>query len=106
MNEITIEFLRTLCKNKAIRWTTHALARMQERGINPSDVKNCILSGEIIEQYPNDFPYPSYLILGLSTIKEALHVLIGASNDFIWIITAYYPDAEQWEADCKTRKEK
>ncbi|MPM03085.1 hypothetical protein SDC9_49344 [bioreactor metagenome] len=43
--------------------------RCLQRGIKTADIENCILSGEIIEEYPDDYPYCSYLILGL-TIKN------------------------------------
>jgi hypothetical protein len=38
--------------------------RLRERGIKRADVINCIQSGEIIEQYLDDMPFPSCLILG------------------------------------------
>lgn len=103
--DIKIEELRTLCNRRAIKWTTHIMARLQERGINPSDIKNCIQTGEIIEQYPNDYPYPSCLILGYHVSDKWIHAVIGLGNCFIWLITAYYPNPEKWESDLRTRKE-
>jgi len=78
--------------------------RLQERGINPSDVKNCILTGEVIEQYPNDYPHPSCLILGLSIDNKHLHSVIGVGAGYLWLITSYFPNTDKWEADNKTRK--
>ena len=46
---------------------------MQERDISRADVKNGIATGEIIEDYPDDFPNPSCLIellLGFQDEKE------------------------------------
>lgn len=54
--------IQDLCKKGKIRWSTHCIERMQERDITRADVKNCIMSGEIIEDYPEDFPHPSCLI--------------------------------------------
>jgi hypothetical protein len=51
-------------KNGRIRWQKHALERMLERDIFRNDVKEVIIEGEIIEEYPGDLPYPSVLILG------------------------------------------
>ena len=42
----------------------HALQRMFERQIGVDDVRAVIDSGETIEDYPNDQPYPSRLVLG------------------------------------------
>jgi hypothetical protein len=63
------------------------------------------MNGEIIEQYPTDYPYPSCLILGLSVSNQHIHVVVGSNMETLWIITAYYPNPDKWENDNKTRKE-
>lgn len=84
--------------------TKHMTKRFKERGIKLSYVRNALLAGEIIEQYPNDHPYPSCLVLGFLVGKKPIHVCVGLGNDELWIITAYYPDTSEWEDDFKTRK--
>ena len=69
------------------------------------DVISCIMTGEIIEEYPNDYPYPSCLTLGNLNTKCPLHVVVGSNHEQLWIITAYYPSSDKWESDLKTRKE-
>ena len=77
-----------------------------QRDIKRADVIACIQSGEIIEQYPTDKPFPSCLILGKSILDKDIHVVCGLDKDVIcYIITAYYPSLEKWENDLKTRKE-
>ncbi len=78
---------------------------MQERDISRADVKNCILNGEIIEDYPNDFPYPSCLIFGYTIKEKVIHVVAGSDGEYVYIITAYFPNKEKFEDDLKTRKE-
>lgn len=103
-NLLTIEKLRSLCDDKTIIMTQHLINRARERGIKYDDIKNAILSGEIIEGYSTDYPYPSCLILGMSTSKKQLHAVVGIGDEKLWIITAYYPSLEKWESDYKTRK--
>lgn len=103
---IDIDNLRELCNNRAIKWTTHVIARLQERHIDPSDIKNCIATGHIIEQYPNDYPYPSCLVLGNAKSDKALHVVIGVGEGNLWLITAYYPNPAKWNDDFSIRKER
>ncbi len=98
--------LQKLCKSGAIRWTLHVLERLLKRGISQDDVIQAINSGEIIEQYPDDYPYPSCLLLGNTDTGAALHVVCGLGDSEVWMITAYHPDPEEWEADLKTRKVK
>ena len=63
------------------------------------------MSGEIIEQYPEDFPFPSCLIYGYTEDNKILHVVMSDEGTRSRIITAYFPDKEKWTANFKTRKE-
>lgn len=103
--ELNILDLRKLCLPEKIEITLHAAKRLQQRGISINDIISCILSGEIIEQYPTDYPHPSCLILGNSLKNIVLHVVVGSNLENLWIITAYYPSTDKWMPDFKTRKE-
>ncbi len=99
-----IENIQKLCTDRKIRWSAHSLARIQERGLSRNDVIDCILSGEIIEDYPEDFPHPSCLILGYADSSKAVHSVVGTDGKYIYIITAYIPNTNKFEKDLKTRK--
>lgn len=101
-----IEAVRALCRDETIVMTQHVALRCRERGIVLEDMKQAIMQGEIIEDYPTDYPYPSCLVLGRSLASRALHVVCGVGEGLLWIITAYYPSPEKWEADNKTRRGK
>ena len=98
--------LQKLCENGSIRWTGHILKRLMQRGIFQASVVQAIRSGEIIEQYPDDYPYPSCLLLGTTEAGEALHRVCGIGEGKVWLITAYHPDPDEWESDLKTRRVK
>lgn len=104
--ELDINDLRRLCTEDKIKWSHHALKRLRERNISISDFEKCILCGEIIRQYPDDRPTPSCLILGWLTAEISLHVVVGCDSAYIYAITAYYPDVNEWQPDMKTRKER
>ena len=95
---------RALNRPEAIIVTQHSRKRFAERGIKLQDVCEAISTGEIIEEYPDDFPCPSCLILGKSNGMN-LHVCASINEGFIYIITSYVPDPTKWEADLKTRRE-
>lgn len=99
-----IELYKVLCAESKILWTQHCLQRMQERDISRADVKHGIATGEIIEEYPDDFPNPSCLIFGYTVNNQILHVVAGCDNINIYIITAYYPDVRKFEVNLKTRR--
>ena len=83
----------------------HALQQMVLRHISRDDVVEIISSGEIIESYPDDQPYPSCLMTGLVK-KRMLHVVISyAPNpNVIFIITAYEPDSMRWKENYRRRQ--
>lgn len=103
---MNITDLQTICETGAIKWTAHIVARLQERGIDPSDIKSCIMTGHIIEDYPDDYPYPSCLVLGATVAGKELHAVIGLGQGYLWLITAYYPDPLKWSEDFSIRKER
>ena len=96
---------KRLCRDGKIHWTEHALKRMQVRGISRADVKNCIMNGEIIEQYPDDYPYPSALIFGHALDGKIIHVICGLDEE-IYFITAYEPTTEKFMEDLRTRRQR
>ncbi len=101
---ITIEQLKVLNNPKNIAITEHARIRIFERSISIDDIVNGINTGEIIKQYPDDKPLASCLILGFSVKLEYIHIVISCDTDFIYLITAYFPDPDVWENNFRTRK--
>ncbi len=99
-----IEDFRKINKSENIIISLHGQLRLYERNITVDDVIHTIDSGEIIEQYPKDFPFSSCLILGLSVNNVYIHVVVSMNNDKIYLITAYIPNQNNWEKDLKTRK--
>ncbi len=99
-----IEQFRRLNNPGSLVVTQHSRKRFAERGISIDDIGFVIKTGEIIKQYPEDKPFPSCLILGRSG-ERVLHVVASIDDVWIYIITAYAPSPEKWEADWKTRKE-
>ncbi len=102
---IDISDLRTHYEQGRVVITIHAQERLRQRKIKTKDVKSCIMTGEIIEQYPDDFPFPSCLILGNSVEGKPLHVVMSDNGTESRIITAYFPDHSKFESDYRHRKE-
>jgi len=101
---IEIENLRKYFSEDRIFTTAHAAERFRQRGINIKDIRNAVNNGEIIEEYPDDYPYPSCLILGENLRGEKIHAVLSDEGTSSRIITAYFPDAEKWSADLKIRR--
>ena len=82
------------------------LQRMFERNVSVEDVRIVVDSGETIEDYPEDRPYPSRLVLGWRGSRP-LHVVVAdnMSENRVVAITVYEPDAALWELDFRRRKQ-
>ena len=102
---ISQEQLRELCHDDTVVMTQHLTLRCDERGIIYNDIKATIQNGEIVEQYPMDYPYPSCLVLYRLEDGRFLHVVVGVGDSRLWIVTSYYPNGAEWKDDYKTRKE-
>jgi hypothetical protein len=83
----------------------HALRRMFERGISEDQVRHAVSTGEAIETYPKDTPFPSALILAFAD-QMPLHIVaafdLGAKETII--ITVYRPDPQQWDINFRLRR--
>lgn len=101
---IEIERLRKYFSEDKIFATAHASERFRQRGINIRDIRKAVNDGEIIEEYPDDYPYPSCLILGENVRGEKIHAVLSDEGTSSRIITAYFPDVEKWSTDFKIRR--
>lgn len=99
-----IDTIHKFMEKNQIKWSQHILTRMQQRGIKIVDVLHSIKKGEIIEEYSEDYPYPSVLIFGNSKDEEIIHTVCGVGDNYLWMITTYYPDNKEWKNDFKTRR--
>jgi hypothetical protein len=87
------------------RYTAHALERMFERGISPSDCESVLETGDVIETYPDDQPFPSELRLGFVNDRP-IHLVVSRDNETVHVITAYEPSRLRWEEDFRKRRSK
>ncbi len=93
-----------MASNKLV-FRVHAIRRMFQRRIGAEEVRHILTAGEVIENYPDDLPFPSRLVLGWSGTRP-LHV-VAADNPMAQetiIITVYEPDPAEWQPDFKRRK--
>jgi uncharacterized protein DUF4258 len=93
--------------NLKIIFSGHAIRRIFERGLTKSEISLVIVSGIHIEEYPDDTPYPSYLILGFINEKP-VHVVVAENiekHECI-VITTYIPDPEKWSDNFRQRRKK
>lgn len=100
-----LAFIRECLREGRILWTYHVNMRLGQRFIARDTIVGTSESYEIVEEYPDDKYFPSYLILAQRQ-SAGFHVLLGVDvpGHNVRVVTAYYPDLEEWEVDLKTRR--
>ena len=86
--------------NRAL-YTRHARneMRLEEFGpIREQEVFEAIQSGKVIEDYPDDKPYPSVLVYGRTAAGRPTHMVCAYAedDDLAIVITVYEPDPARW----------
>jgi hypothetical protein len=89
----------------SIRFSRHAIQRMFEHGISVDPVVETLSRGETVEEYPDDTPHPSSLLLGWSDARP-VHVVVSQdpASMLCVVITVYVPDSIRWDKDFKRRR--
>ena len=70
---LEIESIVESIKSNRVRITDHADEEASNDNLSFKEIFDSIPTGEIIEQYPDDKPYPSCLILSKSLKDEPIH---------------------------------
>lgn len=101
-----INFIKRCIQERKILWTYHVNMRLGQRSISREQIIQAVDTFDIIEEYPDDKYFPSFLVRAENQ-NIAFHVHIAADNqgDNVRIITAYVPDPEAWSEDLRTRRE-
>jgi hypothetical protein len=88
-----------------ILYRVHAVQRMFERIISPAKVRRALEAGDVIEDYSNEMPEPSRLIMGFQG-KRPFHIVTSENleADEITVVTVYLPDVNKWKKDFRSRK--
>jgi len=103
-NTDAVERIRERVLHSQFRISKHAAKRMDLRARNLEDIRQVILSGEVIREYPDEKPYPEYLFLGYPSERDDPCYVVIASNDETIIVTVHDYDPEVYEPDHRTRR--
>jgi hypothetical protein len=90
---------------KCLLFLPHTIRQISrpERMITTKEIQSIVMTGEVIEDYPEDTRGHSCLILGFGQNNRAIHVVCSPKDEYLAIITAYIPDSTQWSSDFTRR---
>ena len=75
-----------------------------DRMIATAEVREVVLQVEVIEDYPEDVRGHSCLLRGEAASGRIVHVVCSPKEDYLAIITAYLPDAAEWDETRRQRR--
>lgn len=87
----------------------HVHERCFQRGISKKEIRHVLETGDVIREYPDDAPLPSYLVLGwveTETGERPIHVVAADDEreDVTYAITVYEPDPDLWTDDFREKQ--
>ena len=98
-----LDAIRATARRRLLIFTDHAIRQMIKRQITDDEVRDAILSGEVIEDYPDDKYSPSCLLFGKTQAWRSLHVQCSAPPR-VRVVTAYEPDPDEWRDGRQRRR--
>jgi len=103
--EIPILIRRSIAKK--ILFLPHAVRQMTrpDRMISPSEIRNVLINGKIIERYPEDARGYSCLMMGHGNKGQPIHVVCSPKDEYLSVITAYIPSILEWDEGFEKRKQ-
>jgi uncharacterized protein DUF4258 len=94
---------RLLSQNRiTLRLSDHAFIEAHKDGLTAADLRAACDHGEVIEDYGI-----RVLLLNLTAgDRLPYHIVLEyvARARYVTVVTAYVPEAKEWEADWKTRR--
>ena len=94
-----IEEIRRKITTGLFEFSMHAVDRSISRNITVTEIKEAILTAEVIEDYPDDKYGPGCLLFGHTQNRRPLHIQCSyPTRPVLKIITLYEPDSELWIA--------
>lgn len=100
-----INEIRSAINLEKVIISRHAKEEAENDDVSLEEIIFSVMNGEIIENYPDDFPFPSCLILGTNQQQEPIHSVwaYNENTDFAVLITVYRPDFNMW-SEWRVRK--
>lgn len=100
-----LAFIRDCVRNRRLLWTYHVNMRLRDRSISRQAILEGVDTYEIIESYPEDKYFPSYLVLARYG-HQVIHALFAAdvADSNVRVITAYQPSPDEWSDDFRRRR--
>ncbi|MFA6033474.1 MAG: DUF4258 domain-containing protein [Myxococcota bacterium] len=102
-----VSFLLAKCIRAAktgVYFSSHAVIRMRQRCILPSEIVEGLPGADVVDEYPDDERGES--VLCLISGDRPFHVHVAPKPYGLVVVTCYEPGMDKWCKDLKTRRKR
>ncbi len=99
-----IQAIKQLVRNGKFVLSAHADQEAADEGIAIAEIRDALLNGEILEQYPDTGRGESCLVLGFANDKP-IHAVCGWYRESIAIVTVYIPKSPKFDDPWTRRRQ-
>ena len=100
-----LEYIKLAFRNDDFQFSLHATMEAYEEEILPSEVKEVVKDGQILEDYPAHLRGPCCLIYGRNKGGRDIYVVCTSMGSPIVVITVYEPKEPKWITPRQRRRE-
>jgi len=76
-----INTIHELAAVNQLAFKKHTVLRMYQREITENDTKEALVHCKIIEEYLDDYPLPSCLVLGYTKRRRPIHAVVAIDEE-------------------------
>lgn len=93
---LTLQWIQEQVRQGHFLYTLHADEERRNDGLSPDDVRAALLTGRVIEEYPEDPRGSSCLVHGRVGGRD-VHIVCGRNRSgWLVLITVYLPGPPKW----------
>jgi hypothetical protein len=94
---VDIKWIKECVRNNAYFLSGHADEERMDDNLTIPEIEEALLSGRILEDYPDDRRGESCLVVGFTNSGIPIHVVCGEREDGFVIITIYIPSPPKFK---------
>ncbi len=102
-----VDRIREFVRAGAVRTSDHAYGRLQQKDISYRALVASLGSAEVLERYP-DYRHGSCFLARHRFVDDRIaHAVWGLPRNaqiFAVLVTAYWPDEDEWDSELRTRR--
>ena len=96
MQEGVLARIRRAVENGEYRFSSHADEEADAERITMAEVREALLTGQVLEDYPDHRRGPCCLIYGRTSQGRDVHVVLSTGPLPLTVVTVYEPKPPRW----------